>query len=392
MRSRRWRSLGLVELATRPFLRLLGRWRQLALVVVSITVALVGLELALRAMGVQPQTATVLKSFFQRDPNTGWIGRPNVACRFRTANFDVTVTHDAEGFRTCDAGRPDAHHRAPPTEVVWCVGDSGTWGWGVPDGKTYVDVLNRQSNDGTVYRNLGVPGFSSVQEYLLLKQKFERGQKPTQVVILFCENDLEDNLNPHNHPPRPYLALAAGRAELKNWPVPGSFGWEATAWLKNHSRAYNYIDFCFASIKKSWRDRALRQEDDQEEARAKVKLNRREEQCLGLKAAYGRIKQLCDANQVRLAVATEYGAAEYGRLGKFHKDLVDQVCGELSIPLLDLSAPWNQHFASAQQPAPLHFKTDPHYSVTGHRLLAQGISGDLPRATMARATGDAVRR
>lgn len=358
--------------------------RRLALAAISIAVTLVGFESALRVAGVQPQTVTVLKSFFQFDPNTSWIGRPNVACRFCTANFDVMVTHDAEGFRV---SRP-----APGTtarEVVWCVGDSGTWGWGVPDGDTYVDVLNQQSRDGTVYCNLGVPGFSSVQEYLLLKQKFERGEKPDQVVILFCENDLEENLDPNNHPPRPYLELTADGAELRNWPVAGSWSWRAGAWLKNNSRAFNYVDFCFGSIKKSVRDRTRAAGDP--ETRTATPLPPRDELALGLKAAYGRIKQLCDEHRVRLAVATEYAAAEYGRAGAFHKGLVERVCGELGIALFDLAAVWNRHLASRAS-VPLHFRTDPHYTVVAHRLLAEGIGADLQREALARAAGGTIRR
>ena len=329
----------------------------------------------MRAVGAKPRTATVLKSFFQFDANTGWVGRPNVGCRFQTSNFDVMVSQDAEGFRTSGLGWSSDRDTAQPGEVVWCVGDSGTWGWGVADGYTYVDVLNRRKQGGAVYRNLGIPGFSSVQEYLLLKHKFERGQKPTQVVVLFCENDLEENLKSVALP-RPYLALSPSGAELKNYPVPTSWSWGISAWLKNHSLVCNYFDFCLARLKKARRDRAIEQEGSPEE-RAQPNAAQHDEQVAALKAAYSMLKQLCKANHVRLAIATECGAAEYGPFGSHVRQIVEQVCAELEIPVFDLAPRWNEHLASSRQPVPLHFKTDPHYTEAGHRLLAEGIDTAL---------------
>ena len=134
-------------------------WRSMAaklsLMCGSLLVTFLLVEAGMRLAGAKPQTATVLSTYFEFNELTGWRGKPNAASQFTTTNFDVFITHDADGYRRCGYDQPIATDAASPHRVVWVLGDSGTWGWGVNDGKTYVDLLNKMSTDGTRYRNLG---------------------------------------------------------------------------------------------------------------------------------------------------------------------------------------------------------------------------------------------
>jgi len=196
-------------------------WAKLALLFGSVAAMFLIAELSLRAIGAKPMSATALSTYFHFDDGTGWAGRPNAESQFATTNFDVHIKHDADGLRCCglrSSIKDDAHREE---EVVWCLGDSGTWGWGVEDGATYVDRLNQMSKEDRIFRNLGHSAFSSVQQYLQLKGFFEKGYKPDLVMILFCSNDLDENVDDKDQrPPRAYYKVENGKAALCNYPVP----------------------------------------------------------------------------------------------------------------------------------------------------------------------------
>ncbi len=347
----------------------------------ALSLTLAALEIALRAVGARPKSATVLSTYFRHDDRTGWIGQPGAACWFVTTDFDVFVSHDGDGFRKCGAKSSVRDDAKRAGEVVWCLGDSGTWGWGVDDGKTYVDRLNGQGGHGVVYRNLGVCGYSSVQQYLLLKKFFEQGIRPTQVVILYCGNDLYENMDDRDQdPPRPYLVKAAssvapttderadtsGRWELRNDPVPPARGWRVRSWLKRNLLVYNYAHFYVRSAKatlKAWR--ATHDAPTPSGAKSEVVASSEPTPTQqALREIYRRIKDLCARHEVRLAIVAE-GGDEIG------------ICRDLGIPCANLSERWRRHFATPGAPS-ISFRSDPHFNELGHKLIAEVIQRELP--------------
>ena len=77
------------------------------------------------------------------------------------------------------------------------------------------------------------------------------------MVILFCQNDLVENLAAEDQdPPRPYVEITDGQARICNYPVRLSTGWNYRAWLKNHSLAYNHLNFYLIRARKAWRQRS----------------------------------------------------------------------------------------------------------------------------------------
>ena len=354
-------------------------WKKLLLLLGSLVFLLLAFEVTLRVIGARPQTATVLSSYFRYDDATGWIGRPDVTCRLTTTNFNVLISHDADGLRRCglDWSLDDDARR--DEEIVWCVGDSGTWGLGVEDGKTYVDALNRADVGNRAYRNFGVCGFSTLQEYLLLKEHFAMGRIPDRVIVLFCINDLYDNLavtrsgSRDQSPPRPYLKVDGGNIEICNQPVPPAVGWNVRGWLKTNSLAYNHLYYYAkrASLarcdRSGGKDMAKPQYDPSADEQAR--------QWSTLREAYRMIDRLCREHGVALAVATELDGPVAESLSR--------ICDELSVPMLDLSCRWQEHFAASEDARPLCFKTDPHYNELGHQLLAEAIRSELEQLRTA---------
>jgi lysophospholipase L1-like esterase len=403
--------------------RRIGVAAKLTLLVGSLFFAGLMLELGLRVVGVRPQTATVLSTYFQYDAETGWRGKPGAASRFATTNFDVFVSHDAEGFRRGGYEAPLATDTTVSHPITWVLGDSGTWGWGVDDGKTYVDGLNRLSTDGTRYRNLGHCGFSSVQQYLLLKDLFGKGFKPKEVVVLFCGNDLHENLDDRDQSPaRAYLKVADDQATLMNHPTPKAGGWGLGTWLKNHSLVWNHAHFYATRAKLRWKEKKAAEAakpatavigagkevsrlsdvivgsaglpirvttspsvadltaspertklvtemaaQSKSSTEAKPALNAPAEQVIGLKHAYRLMRDLCLEHGVKLYIVNDGPA------------VVPTVCDELGVTWFDLSKRWREYQNSPEKDQSPYFATDPHFNEFGHRLIAEGMHGELTR-------------
>ena len=372
---------------------------KLALLFGSLLFCFLALEVALRVGGAKPQTATVLSSYFEFDSATGWIGRPDAVAQFTTTNFDVHISHDQTGLRHSGLDWPLSEDQQHAEEVVWCLGDSGTWGWGVDDGNTYVDHLNQLSDGRRVYRNLGMAGFSSVQQSLLLEQMLAKGHKPDRVMVLFCGNDVWENLDAENQdPPRAYFSVVDGKAEIQNLPVPPSRSWNVRAWFKKNSLAYNYLYFYAKSAQRGLKERRNAQESDdyptsqdryaekiaKVNAMAQSNLDETDSshpQQIALRAAYGKMKMLCDEHEVEFVVASEVPRKNLAR-----------ICASVGVPLLDISAPWHEHFASSDEPEQTNFATDPHYNELGHQLLATGIHEQLQKLQVATRDGQQPKR
>jgi len=369
----------------------------------SLLIVLLALEAGMRIAGVSPQTATVLSSFFEYDEQTGWRGKPEAHSQFTTMNFDVAVSHDANGFRRSGYEPPLETDATSTDPIAWVVGDSGTWGWGVPDGKTYVDLLNQLSDDGTRYRNLGHCGFSSVQQHLLLKSLFEQGKKPKEVVVLFCGNDVSENLNALDQSPgRAYLEVHGESAEIKNYPTPKS-GWGFLVWMKNNSLVWNHGHFYIrrAMLMRHERNLAAAQVEAKQAAERMAAADNSKpatdlatsshapvtnappanvaaapidplsslprEQIVGLRFIYREMRDLCAKHDVKLRIVNE------------GMPIVPVVCNELGIDCLSLAARLKQHAESPQAAEPIAFNNDPHFNEFGHQLLGEAIHSELKR-------------
>jgi lysophospholipase L1-like esterase len=138
--------------------------KKLALSAASILVTLLFAEIALRVLGIGAigrgsawfAGGNHPRFLFQADPASGYTLRPGFQGReiAQSKEFDVPVAIDGQGLRA----QP---HTAPPHPRVLVLGDSMTFGEGVPADSTYVAVLERAL--GVRVDNAGVPGYSSAQ-------------------------------------------------------------------------------------------------------------------------------------------------------------------------------------------------------------------------------------
>ena len=119
----------------------------------------------------------------------GWQLTPGWSGVHHHYDYDVEYDIDASGFRV------DPHAGKTGSRVA-VLGDSFTFGLGVANDETFVSRLNAGSDDRRQYLNLGVPGYSTDQELLLLR-KTGKALKPDSVLlVVYLANDLFDNNRP----------------------------------------------------------------------------------------------------------------------------------------------------------------------------------------------------
>jgi hypothetical protein len=145
--------------------------KKLALSAFSILVTLLFAEAALRLLGFgatgrgSPWFAggNHPRFLFQADSESGYTLRPGFSGREVAPNneFDVPAVIDGRGLR-------DHHHAAPTSPSALAVGDSITFGEGVPAAGSYSAVLERET--GVRVYNAGVPGYSSGQMLVRLRR------------------------------------------------------------------------------------------------------------------------------------------------------------------------------------------------------------------------------
>ncbi len=360
--------------------------RKLILIAAALPLAFLATEGILRLLGAQPKSATVLTRYFRFNPTYGWEGVPDVECRLATPDFDVLISHDHHGLRRSELATPIEHDARFDGEVVWWVGDSQTWGWGVDDGNTFVDHLNRlgrlAGGGRAIHRNLGAAAFGPVQEYLLLRDYLARGWRPDRVVVLFTANDPDDVGMSDGRASRPYLERVGDGFELRNHPVSHWSFYGLQAWLRQHSLAYNAIDYWIVNARQKRREREQQEQRDQLEPElsamaAPAAAGRmspdptpgtaaRQERLLALRDAYARMQALCRQHAIWFAVAAT---------NALDAQEVQWSCEAIGVPVLDVRSRLEAHLQSPA-PEPVNFR-EGHFTAVGHRLIAEELDLQL---------------
>ncbi len=161
----------------------------------------------------------------QYDPQLGWFPIPNSRERLQASRV-FTIVHNREGFRG-----PEPAPSARPALVF--LGDSFVWGYDADAEERFTHKLQAKHPEWTVY-NLGVSGYGTDQEYLLLQKHFDT-YKPKVVFLLFCvDNDHEDNSTNVRYGGyyKPYCTVEGNRLRLHGVPVPRG----ERVWLVDHPR------------------------------------------------------------------------------------------------------------------------------------------------------------
>ncbi len=152
------------------------------------------------------------------DKYLGWKLTPNWDGQHKHYDFDVRYSTNSHGFRN------NSYVKQGQTGLSYAfVGDSFTFSFGVNDNETFIHLLNSQEKQDNIYLNYGVPGYSTDQEYLLVRKRVLHFSPDIVLLVVYLGNDLFDNELPFplqaNHA-KPYYELMSDGLVLKNTPVP----------------------------------------------------------------------------------------------------------------------------------------------------------------------------
>ena len=134
-----------------------------------------------------PRTAAVTR-FWTEDSRLGWVHVPGKEGPFNASGFESFVSINSSGFRDEDRSL----ERDPAKYRIIVMGDSMVWGYGVEQDEIFTRLMERQNGYMEVI-NLGVSGYGTDQELLLLKQE-GLAYRPDLVVLVVSENDFLTNV------------------------------------------------------------------------------------------------------------------------------------------------------------------------------------------------------
>ena len=186
---------------------------RLLLVTISVVVAVVLAELALRATGFSYYWAL----YKRPDPARGWAPPPGTEAWQRLEGRALVQINSA-GFR----GREHATDKPPKTLRIAVLGDSFTEAVQVPVEETFWALLEQRLRECTDTRerlveviNFGVSGYSTAQELLALRTRVSAFRPDLVLLAFFAANDLVENSRALDHDPlRPYFVYQGERLVL----------------------------------------------------------------------------------------------------------------------------------------------------------------------------------
>jgi lysophospholipase L1-like esterase len=135
----------------------------------------------------------------------GWERLPNYQGPLGNDFGSGIRRYDSQGFQAYDTAQ--VADRTTPRILV--IGDSSTYGWGVPPEASYAEVLDRALPSANVI-NLGMLGYSSFQGYRTLVKYGDKLQ-PSMIVASFNYNDRRFVLNRNVDSEEKFASYAHGQ-------------------------------------------------------------------------------------------------------------------------------------------------------------------------------------
>ena len=167
--------------------------------------------------------------FYRFHPRVGLFHKPGFSADYQ----GVTYSQNSLGAR----GPEIRHARRAGVPRVLLLGDSVTWGFGVADSETMAVALAERFSEAEVV-NLGVAGFGTAQELVLLREE-GLAYQPDHVVLVFTlANDVEDTWLPDSaaaYPANIFFLDPAVPGGLGFVPFDLSPGERLGLWLRHNS-------------------------------------------------------------------------------------------------------------------------------------------------------------
>ena len=303
------------------------------------------------------------------DPLLGWKGNPRLVLNDGkgTAPGNLVYATNAAGYndREWPARRPDGGGRR-----IVVLGDSFTYGIGVHFGEAFPRQLELLLGGGTQVISLGIPGYSTDQERMVLQGE-ALSLRPDLVLVEFFMDDIFNNGAIATHEgkyPKPYFELYGGELLLRNVPVPD---------LRSRSALLRFLKERFYRLRTKlhvaprWRTTDWLSAFDPAFASS--------EQWRVTLALLARMNALCAREKIRFAVVVVPLADQVTDPGlRSPQEVLRDFGRRESIPVLDLLPDFENRVDE------VYLVNDLHWTAQGHRIAAQSIAAFLAREGLLR--------
>jgi lysophospholipase L1-like esterase len=331
-----------------------------------------------------------LGAFTQYDPVLGWRIAPNAYWRAITEEYSTVMQYGPKGLR----GKDRPYAKPAGVSRIVMLGDSFVDGYTVPVEDRVSEVVEARLGSGTEVINLGVSGYSTDQELLMLESEGFKYQ-PDLVFLFAYYNDFWMNgqtLLARNQFKPVFRLDDAGNLTLANVPVP-----RPVPALEDRSRLYAMVRdavksspwlYKTATLGHGWAVSPLPmpsgaggtadqfrvyQKEDKPELQRVWKITQ---------ALLRRMNRESQEHGARLVVfyapsRVELSAEEWSQSNipaDYAPEVVVQhlarICGAEGIPLIDPT----RQFQEARKKEPLSFAHDVHWTQAGHRAAAEAVT------------------
>ncbi len=350
----------------------------------SILTALFVCELALRYHQEDVQKSDFLDpGMIIYDRKLGWKLSPQWQGNHLHHDFKARYRINRQGYRGKLKGAGDHRRRFA------FLGDSFTFGMGVNEQETFVARLN-QTVPQSLFFNFAVPGFSTDQQYLLLRQKIFDFRPDVVFLVTYLGNDLFDNMLPfplQAHHGKPYFEFFEGRLILKNTPVP-----RAPKSKKQSELDLHRVVMGDTLLENGWLLRHLEKSALFQMLRNAFSSDRRDlfplfdERFQRALEVYGALLKemdaFCHENGAELILVLMPGRSLVERSGsqsaQFQEYLLEKIiekCRELHIPFLDLAQRLKTVYTEMGKR--LFYPNEGHLNPLGHQITADYMQAFL---------------
>ena len=318
------------------------------------------------------------------DKALGWKLTPHWQGHHRHRDFLASYQTNRYGFRGEFPPLGDHVGR----RIVF-LGDSFTFGFGVNDHETFVHRVNEKAT-GDQYLNFAIPGFSTDQQYLLLRQRVINFRPDVVVLVTYLGNDLFDNLLPFplqaSHG-KPYFKFSGNRLLLKNSPVPTAVKSKEQAALDLHQVVMGEpptrrggLFGLLEKMKLFQMAKGIFRSDNRD---LFTLFNTRFQPALKVyEALLDQMAILCRRNNSELLVILMPGRSLVERPGsqsaqfqEYLREKIIELCKRLHIRLMDL--PLHLKTVHMETGEKFHFPNDGHMNALGHMVTADYIREKL---------------
>lgn len=168
------------------------------IVLFSFTVSLILAELGLRfwLLGTFSSTTTHSTIMLWRpDSALGWMLRPNIDVWLRTTDYSINFQTNSKGFNDVE----HIYMKPPGVSRVVVLGDSFMEAYQVPLSASFAQQLSLKLNQWSKMNeqveviNLGVGGYGTTQEYLMLQEQGSKYEPDIVLLTWLPVNDVRNN-------------------------------------------------------------------------------------------------------------------------------------------------------------------------------------------------------